>query len=152
MPVKACAFNLFATAAGLILLAGCGPSRPATAPVHGRVTYQGKPVVEGTIIFQPVKGRQSIGEIAPDGGYVLTTFEPGDGALLGRHKVTIEARRISQTLAGDDLDEEGSAGYGPPVVTWLVPEKYSRPDSSPLTAEVKEGENTFDFDLPDDGG
>ncbi|NLF06672.1 MAG: hypothetical protein GX594_01660 [Pirellulaceae bacterium] len=127
----------------MILFAGCGPSRPATAPVHGRVTYQGKPVVEGTIIFHPEKGRQSIGEIAPDGTYKLTTFEPGDGALLGKHRVSIEARRITETILPN-------GAYGPPKVEWLVPEKYSRLDGSTLTAEVKPGDNTIDFDLPAD--
>jgi len=35
-----------------------------------------------------------MGTIEPDGSYRLTTFDSGDGALLGRHRVTIEATRI----------------------------------------------------------
>ena len=33
-------------------------------------------------------------------------------------------------------------------VEWLVPKEYSRPETSPLTAEVKRGNNTVDFDIP----
>ncbi|MBN1395137.1 MAG: hypothetical protein JW959_08945 [Pirellulales bacterium] len=104
------------------------------------MTCHGKPIVEETIIFQPVKGRQSIGEIGPDGTCTPTTFEPGDGALLGRHRVSIEARRITETFLPD-------GAYGPPKVEWLVPEKYSSSYSSNLTAEVKKGDNKIDFDL-----
>jgi hypothetical protein len=33
-------------------------------------------------------------------------------------------------------------------VTWIVPEKYSRIDSSGLTATVQAGANPIDFDIP----
>ena len=34
------------------------------------------------------------------------------------------------------------------VAEWLVPEKYARQETTPLTAEVKPGPNTINFDLP----
>jgi Protein of unknown function (DUF1559) len=66
------------------LLLGCAESRPKTAVVTGKVTYQGKPVPHGTITFVPANGPAATGEIRPDGSYTLTTFRDGDGALLGR--------------------------------------------------------------------
>jgi hypothetical protein len=121
----------------LLLSAGCGPSRPNTASVSGRVTFQGKPVTEGTIVFQPENGRPGMSQIGPDGSYSLRTFDPGDGALLGRHRVTIEARRIA----------EQNPVTGVLRIEWLVPEKYARLESSPLTANVVSGTNKLDFDL-----
>jgi hypothetical protein len=131
-------------------LSGCGRGRPATATVGGRVTYRGKPVPSGRIAFQPEEGRLAMGTLGPDGSYTLTTFQPGDGALLGKHRVTIEA---TQQIGGGPLPksrkEEFRMGLGSsPVIEWLVPEKYSRLATSPLKAEVKRGSNTINFDLP----
>ncbi|NLF06447.1 MAG: hypothetical protein GX594_00490 [Pirellulaceae bacterium] len=126
---------------------GCGPSRPETAAVKGRVIYQGKPVAEGTITFYPESGRPATGSISADGTYRLTTFEPNDGATLGRHRVTIEARRITAPMMQGETAGEEVGAYGPPVVEWLVPEKYSRLDGSTLTAEVQQGGGDIDFDL-----
>ena len=33
-------------------------------------------------------------------------------------------------------------------VEWLVPEKYSRPETSGLTAQVEDKNNEIDFDIP----
>ncbi len=126
-----------------------GPAR--TAPISGRVTYRGQPVVSGQIVFYPEPfgtGRQAIGAIGPDGRYTLTTFDTGDGAVLGRHRVTIKSLRVS---AGPPSAEEAAEQMrqGRDLgVEWLVPKKYSRPNTTPLMAEVKRGKNTIDFDLP----
>src|SRR6478752_10675518 len=63
----------------------------ATAPVSGKVTYRGKAVPTGTVMFVPSEGPAATGEIGSDGSYKLTTFSPGDGAVIGTHKVTITA-------------------------------------------------------------
>lgn len=91
-----------------------------------------------------------MGAIDSDGHFSLTTFKPGDGALLGKHRVTIEATRQS---GGDPLpknrQEELRVGGGaPPAIEQLVPEKYSRLETTPLKAEVSQGSNTVNFDLP----
>ena len=139
-------------AAGLMTSSGCGPKRPPTATVGGRVTYLGKPVPEGRIMFYPDDGRRpAMGVINSDGSYRLTTFDSKDGALLGRHRVTIKAVRV---VGGMPVNELGGqpGNLSPsaaqlPTLEWIVPEKYSRPDSSPLKAEVKPGENTINFDI-----
>ncbi len=136
------------------LLIGCGGSdHDETAIVTGKVTYQGKPVTKGRIVFYPTNGRPAIGAIQSDGTYSLTTFEPGDGALLGNHRVTITA---SESVGGSPpatgfMDEimKASKGQGqtPGKTVWLVPEKYSNRKSSKLQAEVVSGSNTRDFNL-----
>jgi hypothetical protein len=134
------------------LLAGCGPSRPRTVPVSGRVTWQGRPVVDGIVVFYPATGRPATGIIAADGTYRLRTFDPNDGVVLGKHCVTIEAKRtIHARLAPKSMEEEmrGSpAGAPEPTVEWLVPEKYSQQSTSPLTAEVTGDSKPIDFALP----
>jgi hypothetical protein len=135
----------------LALLSGCGSKLPETAPVVGKVTMNGKPVSSGTIMFCPEKGRAATGQIGPDGTYSLTTFKPGDGALLGKHRVTIESvsgTRIQSFQELEKLDREQGGQTPITAVKWLVPKGYSQFDTTPLTAEVAPGKNTLDFNLP----
>jgi hypothetical protein len=133
------------------LLAGCGPSRPGTVPVSGRVTWQGKPIVEGRITFYPATGRPATAAIGSDGVYHLRTFQGNDGAVLGKYCVTIEAKRVSGLKLPKSVEQEMREGFASdvqePKVEWLVPEKYSQQSTSPLTAEVTAA-TTIDFDLP----
>ena len=141
-----------------ILLSGCN-SGPKVAPVRGRVTYNGKPVTGGKIMFYPEHGRPSLGTIAEDGTYSLTNKVAGDGAQVGQHKVTIESTKVhpGSTIEAKSVEEEMSQarkGYPPGKwlvagkLDWLVPEKYSRLESSTLTATVEDKSNVIDFDIP----
>jgi hypothetical protein len=119
--------------AAVLPLAGCGASDKT--PVEGTVTIDGEPLAEGRIGFYPKEGRPAYGEIV-DGRYTLTTLEPGDGALIGRHRVTVQA----------DKPADPNDAFSDRIP--LIPEKYFNPDSSGLTAEVTaDGDNTFNFDL-----
>lgn len=141
---------------GAVLASGCGSSHPATAPVRGKITCEGQPVTEGTVTFYPEQGRSATGRIQPDGTYALTTFDEGDGAILGKHKVTIEAVRFTGgTPRAASMEEEmrmamekKSAPQAAPKAEWLAPQRYSKRDTSDLTFEVKPGQNTANFDVP----
>jgi hypothetical protein len=135
------------------LLGGCGG--PKLGKVTGKVTYNGKPVTGGKILFYPESGRMALGEIGPDGTYSLTTFKPGDGALVGSHRITIEATKVGPgSMEPPKTFEEELKGVAPGgkvlvagKVEWLVPEKYSRVETSGLTRKVEPGENKIDLDL-----
>ncbi len=137
-----------------VLLGGCGG--PKLGKVTGRVTYNGKPVTGGKIMFYPESGRMALGEIAADGTYSLTTFKPGDGALVGTHRIAVEATKVGPgSMAAPKTFEEELKGVPPGgkvlvagKVEWLVPEKYSRPETSGLTRKVEAGENKIDLELP----
>lgn len=145
------------TAVAVIIQAsGCGRPLPTTARVSGLVTLAGKPVNTGMVMFHPEQGRAAIGPIGSDGRYTLTTFRSGDGAVLGRHRVTIEVRtlgaggaveRLPMTL--EEAPKPSLTAYpSDPRVTWIVPEQYSLASTTPLTADVKPGSNTIDFAVP----
>jgi hypothetical protein len=123
----------------LLLLAGCDGGGMKTAVVKGKVTYQGKPVTGGTVTFVPDAGGPSAtGEIKPDGTFAMTTYKPGDGAVLGKHKVFIVAM---EDTSGKLPEERG--GTPPPT----IPLKYTSIATSPLTADVADRENNFVFEL-----
>ena len=140
----------------LLLLAGCGG--PRLGKVSGRVTVGGQLVTEGVILFHPESGPAAVGAIRPDGTYELTTLKPGDGAVVGTHRVAIQATRVSPGHLADakTIDEEiARSGKSVPggkvlvagTVTWVVPERYAQVETSGLTRKVESGTNTFHFDL-----
>jgi hypothetical protein len=79
----------------LILSIGCNRTSLDIAPVHGKVTVDGKPLAKAKIRFAPIAkgntdpGKPAWGEIQTDGTYRLTTYKTGDGAVVGEHWVTI---------------------------------------------------------------
>jgi hypothetical protein len=122
---------------------GCS-CRPATAPVSGQITLEGRPIGPGTISFLPDKskgteGLAATGKFGPDGKYALTTYEEGDGAVVGHHRVQIESRP-----EGADAGDEAAASQ-----PGTIPLRYAA--DSGLTAEVPpEGNNALNFDLKPD--
>ncbi len=82
-------------AAILIGVAACGSNNGLNlASVSGKVTYKGKPIKNGTVMFVPneskgATGPQAIGTIKNDGTYSLSSQDANDGAVVGWHKVGI---------------------------------------------------------------
>lgn len=129
-------------------LAGCGGSEFSYAPAKGKVTYKGKPLEFGTVLFIPEKGPPATGQIQPDGTFVLETGTQSGGtrkgAVVGKHKV--EIRCLESQRPGYKVPEGQEMPAGKP----LIPTKYMQADTSGLTAEVTaKGPNEFTFDLTD---
>jgi hypothetical protein len=153
-------------ASGFLLLAtiqGCGSKGPSLGKVSGKVTHKGQPVTKGTITFLPEdkNERAASGTIGSDGNYTLTTYTQGDGAVLGRHRISIVSREVdvpggkaqaAQTMSPQEI-MKGSQSPGmrdsPPAQTALIPARYNSPDTSGLSFVVKEGRNTYDIELTD---
>jgi hypothetical protein len=116
--------------------AGCGRHAANIAPVKGVVTLDGKPLKIGTVITIPNAGRGARGFIQPDGSFELGTYGKTDGALLGSHRVGVVA------YEGTNLGPESNNAK------LIVPKRYTNPESSGLTIEVKpDGDNTPELKL-----
>ena len=132
------------------VVVGCGAGDSAVAPVSGLVSVGGKPLKFGRVCFYPEKGRPAIGEIGADGRYQLTTVRSGDGAAMGKHRVTVEAVEVTgapKTMAEESL--QAGKGAPAPTVKWFAAERFSRLQSTDLVADVKAGDNQIDFKLPE---
>lgn len=116
-------------AALLAAVPGCGPR---TAPVDGKVTYQGKPVVWGSVTLKAADGTVHQVGLNPDGTYHL------DGVPAGPAKVGVSSpdpKPSARTRAGDD--ERVKVADGPPPGAWFpLPDKYADPATSGLTVQV----------------
>jgi outer membrane biosynthesis protein TonB len=118
--------------------------KPAeTASVSGQVTYKGKPVTGGVIVF--VAGKTSVaGTIAPDGTYNVEKLMPGDYKVA----VDTEALKLPAGGAGGKAPPAGAPAPKPPAGTYVaIPAKYRSADTSALALKVEAGKQTFDIEL-----
>ncbi len=124
---------------GLAFLAGaigCGRSR--TSSVEGVVLLDGKPLAGATVQFIPQgKGRDATGGTDANGEFVMSTFEPRDGVLPGSYKVVI-APPLGEIDTKKYASSEEAMAAPPKQAKSATsfPQKYSRPDQTPLTQEV----------------
>lgn len=147
---------MLAVAAAIVVGCGGDTGKPKLGRVSGKVTYKGQPVTKGIVSFVPSggpgaeTGQAATGEIGPDGEYTLTTFDKGDGAVLGEHKVLVQSREDDPSLSGGGMpipDSRGNFNIKPPK--YLVPQKYETADQTPLRFTVKEGSNSYNIELTD---
>ena len=134
-----------------VAMSGCGGGSdgPPLGRVKGTVTYQGQPLKNATVVFLPNQQgvRLASGVTDNNGRFELMTDVPGDGVVLGKHRVTITARAAEQPLTQEQQTTMLLAGQSLPSGKPLIPEKYFQFETSGLSAEIKAGSNTTDFDL-----
>jgi hypothetical protein len=130
----------------IVLALGCSskdPNRLETVPVTGTVTYNGKPVDGAIVTFLARKENiPATGMTDAEGRFSLTTYEDGDGAVIGDHDVSVNKTigSASTAVSIDEDPEHYTPGITPPpVVKHLVPERYSQPDTSGLKVTVAKG-------------
>ena len=126
-------------AALLVLVAGCG----GTGDVSGKVTFNGKPLVWGTVQFEGSDNMLKQANINSDGTYAIK------GVATGEAKVAVSS--INPRSA--DFQPRVVEGQKPPppppeVKGWFpIPAKYDTPHKSGLTYTIKTGENKIDIEL-----
>jgi hypothetical protein len=153
---------LLATVFALIAL-GCSSRKAGPVPVHevsGVVTYKGQPVVGADLtFFNKELDRSAFGRTDEQGRYRLTTFSINDGAVAGKHIVTIaksETPAVAPVIPDVESPEYMPPGLGessmpaqePPKSSF--PEKYGSQETSGLIAVVDaDAPNEIDFKITD---
>ena len=116
---------------------GCRKGGPELAPVTGKVTYQGKPLPFGAVVFLPESGRTSTGIIQPDGTFQMVTSGRGNGAAVGKNKV-----RFACDASHDPSKKApGGAGLVISLGNPLIPQKYMSCETSGFEVVVQSGFN-----------
>jgi hypothetical protein len=129
--------NFWMILASFAILAGCGgnePFRKPTSPVKGKITVDGKEPGSGIQIachavagFDAVNPSVSTGESNPDGTFVLSTYQTGDGIPAGDYVLLFtwqEFNIMARSYSGKDK----------------LNGKYATPETSTIKITVKEGE------------
>lgn len=151
-----CSATLFMALLAALMpsFSGCGrpAGYPETVPVGGRVTLDGEPLDGAVVSFIPVTGgRSSAGITDSSGRYELFYTWKYKGAVVGPQRVTISKQVPDEQhlLTADERASQKDGHYTRPFIETL-PERYSGAKSE-LTAEVKDADNTFNFELTSDG-
>jgi len=130
----------FGCACILTIGVGCSESGPELAPVTGRVFLDGVAVVDAGVLFAPTsQGPAASGSTSADGSFRLRTGSE-DGALVGSHRVVI-SKAETRGISADADGLSGAISDGGWQFIEYLPARYSRPDTSGLTAEVVANSN-----------
>lgn len=149
-------FVALALLASTVLFAGCGGAKVKTQMVTGVVKLDGAPVEGAAVTFVPTSGTLgAYGITDASGVYTLTTQggAEGKGAVEGEYQVGItKQENVAPTPSKEEVakaSEEGRDISKEYPSEWkdVVPSKYAAPNLSGLTATVKKGKNTVDFEL-----
>lgn len=141
-------------------LSGANP--PRTVPVAGTLRYRGSPVADADVAFIAAGApRYGIARTDAEGRFTLGTFNPGDGAVVGVHRVTVSTTRglpppppgvgeldtkekfdayKAWLAACEEAERAGKSG---------VPTRYRTQDTTPLEVTVGPEGGTFDLELKD---
>jgi hemoglobin len=98
--------------------------------ISGKVTYKGKPVTGGVVGLTDADGKAVTGKLADDGTYKVEALKPG------KYTVTLSTEGLNDPTKPNPL-------YVP------VPVAYRDAKTSPLTVEVRKGDQTLDLNLAD---
>jgi len=134
--------RLLALATLIVLSAwGCGPS---VGSISGTVKYHGAPLPSGTISFLSQAGeKQVVASDIVDGKYTIKAIQPGPAQVI---VATIPPSKGGTPPGGGKGIEAPNPGPAPGKYV-PIPAKYSNPEQSGLTYEIKSGSQTKDFDL-----
>ncbi len=133
---------------GVPLTAGCGAKsvRPGHK-VTGTVTLDGKPVTEAKVVFTDGKnGTVLDGPSAltdEKGEYVLVGVPPGTYKVVVYKFTPKKGAKLPPEGEGFDMEQMEASGMG----VHVLPQKYSRPTTTTLTANVDSGESVADLKL-----
>ena len=105
------------------------------------------------MIFSPIDLRSpaAIGITDSHGEFRLTTFSDNDGAVAGEYRIAISKTRLEGITTPKEVDAFIAREHKPPPLPktiHLLPEKFSVPDKSGLSATVSADKpNDCQFDL-----
>lgn len=124
---------------GLTTVVGCGGG----GPIKGKVTYQGKPVVWGSITLIGSDGVPYESMLETDGSFTVKGMPPGTAKVgvvssnpenQGRPAAVKDERPVQQEAAPDRPK--------PAKGTWFpLPDKFGDPLTSGVTATVASGQS-----------
>ncbi len=106
------------------------------------MTLDGEPLPGAALMFVPVAGGRPAQAVADaEGRFVAWTFEPGDGAVVGEHRVAVSLVEIT----GIEATADGLEGTptGPIHTLSKIPLRYGDAGTSRLRVQVEPGEANF---------
>jgi hypothetical protein len=131
---------LVACVAALLVSAGCSGDGLRRAAVSGQVLVDNEPLAEGSIAFFPTDGNSGpeSGAVIKDGKYSIPA---STGVIVGKNKVEIRGFRKSGRKVPDIMEKTKMVDE----MISALPATYN--DQTTLVHEVRDGNNTINFEL-----
>lgn len=114
-------------------------------PIRGEIVVNGEPlreVTQGIVRYSPKQpggaAREATARIQPDGSFEMTTFQKGDGVVVGDYSITVSA--YSSPILTREQTEAGVRGTGRQL---MIPEKYLEAATSGLSDQVDADHSGF---------
>jgi hypothetical protein len=123
--------------AGSLVIPACNQG-PPMGKVHGKVTFKGQPVKEGTVtLLNLQQGGAYEATIGADGAYDIAS-----PVAIGEYHVEIKPL---MHMVDTDPGKSPPAPMEKPAPD--IPKKYRQQGSTPLRANVKQGDNPINFEM-----
>jgi len=129
---------------------GCGSS---TGTVSGKVYYKDSPLKGGNVTFVNASKQVSrLATIEEDGTYKVEKLPVGEVTITVETQSLKPSGRVLPTYTSP-AGKEGSGGYKPPDFAanakryQPIPDRYAKPETTPLKYTVKGGSQNFDLKL-----
>ncbi len=146
-------------ALSLFSIFGCGDGGPVLCSVKGNVTKGGMPLKGVNVTFSPVEAGPSSGGITnAEGNFILLCQSGKAGAVAGKHKAVLsmvasaDASPVGfEAMMAARKSSESKGERGAPAKsedTASFPSEYGDARTTPLSYEIKPGNNEFDVVIP----
>jgi hypothetical protein len=135
----------------LVLVVGCRTRIP-TGVVAGKVTYKGNAVNGAVLNFNPTGSGAGVPlsiPVAQDGTFRTTGVPPGDYKITVQGSPGTKGPNIKNMTAEQiaKMKESLEKLETPPTIKF--PNKYTKPETTPLTKTIVVGEQTLELELTD---
>jgi hypothetical protein len=131
-------FSYTLLGAFVLVCIGCGQGPSNRASVAGKITVDGTPLEEGSIVFVPTEGTAgpTAGGRIRNGSYAIGSKK---GPVVGTARIEIRAVRETGKISthGFDAGQKERVQY--------IPTRYN--EDSQLRSDLKRGRNSLDFEL-----
>jgi hypothetical protein len=132
--------------AAIGLLLGCGDKNGGRFEVSGTVKFKNQPLKSGIVIFEPLEGQSTGGNVTlVEGAF---TIPRTNGLKPGKYLVRVTAPDGTNPINPPDPNE----GPGPTggrfniMAKDLIPADWNTKSKQQITV-IEEGPNRFDFDI-----
>lgn len=144
-------FTVGLLAFGAVVVAGCRPAGSVpTVPASGRLVYAGRPLAGIDVVFTPAHGRRGFATTDADGRFSISTFARGDGAVPGRHRVTLWPHAQANAVIADSYAARATVNSEASAKILPFPKRYTSTGDSPLVVDLDDrGSRSLELTLED---
>lgn len=121
-----------------LLVSGCGPGQ---GDISGKVTFESKQVVLGSVLVKGSDGVVKGGEITPEGTYKV------EGIAAGKIILSVNSPDPAEYKVGLRKKDQKPPPPKDRSKWFAIPKDYGEFNTSGLTFDLRPGGNTFDIAL-----